>query len=435
MYKGQAIVNLAEKQIGTRGAEAKKYCGLPSNANYCDGFVTWLFYKEDVADLFCNGKKQVYCPDTIVLIRRQMPMLPIYLGLPGDVIFLDWEPNGTPNHIAIVRKRVSDLEIDTVEGNTSMQNDKGQTIATGVVANKTRPYFIPGTNKVQIAGMFRPQFHVDKSEFDASNKLIIDGLFGFNSIACLQKALKAMGLYTGEIDAIMGLGTVKGLQKVAGVEADGSWGPKTTKAVQRMIGTKADGFFGPKSVKALQEWINKQNSLTWQQKATKWARETAESGKYSYVKWVKGDKDTHECPICHPRKRKIGGNCIWWAFACWHHGGGLKTKCSCDVLTNQMYDKMFDMTEKKASELASERIGKEVEVIMNRGKAIPQDWIKEADIGVLFKGKNYYHTIYCEGDGKYSDCTSGRTPSIKADMKMSRNTRANLKMIIRYVGK
>lgn len=200
MYKGQEIVNLAEKQLGTRGSAAKAYCGLPSGANYCDAFVSWLFYKENCRDLFCDGKKQTYCPTSIKLVRKQMPMLPIYLGLPGDVIFFDWEPNGDPNHIGIVRSRVSDLEIDTVEGNTSGYG------TTGVVANKTRPYFIPKTKRVQIQGMFRPQFAVDKSEFDASKKLTVDGLFGFNSIACLQKVLKSKGYYSGAIDAVMGLG-------------------------------------------------------------------------------------------------------------------------------------------------------------------------------------------------------------------------------------
>lgn len=251
MYKGQEIVDLAEKQLGTRGQAAKSYCGLPSGANYCDAFVTWLFYKTHAAYLFCDGTKQVYCPTTIMLLRKEMPMIPIYLALPGDVIFFDWEPNGNPNHIGVARNRVSDLEIDTVEGNTSGYN------TTGVVANKTRTYFIEGTKKVQIQALFRPQFPVSKSEYSTSKKLEIDGLFGFSSIALLQKALKKRGFYAGKIDAILGLGTVKALQEWAGVDRDGSWGPDTSKAIQKKLGVTADGFFGPKSVKALQVWINK----------------------------------------------------------------------------------------------------------------------------------------------------------------------------------
>ena len=300
MYKGQAIVNLAESKVGTRGTEAKKYCGLPSNANYCDAFVSWLFYKEDAKEYFCNGKKQTYCPTTIAILRKEMPMLPIYLGLPGDVILFDWEPNGNPNHIGIARNRVSDLEIDTIEGNTSMQKN-GKTVATGVVAEKTRTYYatVNEKKKVVIQGMFRPQFPVDRSEFDTSKMLVIDGLFGFNSIACLQKALKSKGYYSGPIDAVMGQGTVKGLQKAAGTEADGSWGPKTTKAVQKMVGAKVDGFFGPDSAKKLQEWINKQNKVAAPKPSTKPAETAKPKTKAQQINdtaikfaWPKGTKQS-----------------------------------------------------------------------------------------------------------------------------------------------
>ena len=250
MYKGQELVNLAEKQLGTRGAEAKKYCGLPSGANYCDALVTWLFYKEGVKDLFCNGSKQVYCPTSMDICYKKLANIPIYIALPGDVIFFDWEPNGLPNHIGIVRQRVSDLEIDTVEGNTSGYG------TTGVVANKTRTYYIKGTKKVQIAAVFRPHFSVDKAAYDVSKPLAVDGLFGFNTIALTQKVLGIT------VDAILDQGTVKALQKIAGTPADGSWGPNTTKAIQKMVGTKVDGFFGPASCRAYQQWLNKHADFT-----------------------------------------------------------------------------------------------------------------------------------------------------------------------------
>ena len=69
MYKGQEIVNLAEKQLGTRGSAAKAYCGLPGGANYCDAFVSWLFYKEGERELqgTLEGgwKESVVCKDKI----------------------------------------------------------------------------------------------------------------------------------------------------------------------------------------------------------------------------------------------------------------------------------------------------------------------------------------------------------------------------------
>lgn len=246
MSKGAEIVKLAESQLGTRGAAAKEYCGLSSGANYCDAFVTWLYYKCGVKEYYCNGTKQTYCPTSIKLCRKEMPNIPIYLALPGDVIFFDWEPNGDPNHVGIVRERKSDQAIYTVEGNTSGYG------TTGMVANKTRTlYGTKNKKKVQyIQGVFRPQFAAGK--FDTSKKLEVDGFFGYNSIAMLQKVLMI------KVDGILGLGTVKALQKLVGVTADGSWGPKTSEAVQKMVGADVDGEFGPNSVKAFQKWLNKQ---------------------------------------------------------------------------------------------------------------------------------------------------------------------------------
>lgn len=275
MYKGQEVVNIAEKQLGTRGAQAKAYCGLPSNANYCDAFVSWLFYMAKVRNLFCNGVKQTYCPTTIKILYKDNASIPLYLAMAGDVILFDWEPNGDPNHIGIVKNRVSDLEIDTVEGNTSGYH------TTGVVAEKTRTYFatVGGRKKVVIQAVFRPEFKPDK--FDADKKLKIDGQYGFDSIARTQKALKKLGYYTGKVDAILGQQTVMALQEWSGTSVDGSWGVKTSKAIQRKLGVKVDGFFGIKSTKALQRWANENAEDTLGDKIA----ETAKSyvGKVKYV--------------------------------------------------------------------------------------------------------------------------------------------------------
>lgn len=275
MYKGQEIVNIAEKQLGTRGAQAKAYCGLPSNANYCDAFVSWLFNVAKVRNLFCNGVKQTYCPTTIKILYKENASIPLYLAMAGDIILFDWEPNGNPNHIGIVRDRVSDLEIDTVEGNTSGYG------TTGVVAEKTRTYYatVGGRKKVVIQAVFRPEFAPDK--FNADKKLKIDGQFGFDSIARTQKALKKLGYYTGKVDAILGQQTVMALQEWSGTSVDGSWGVKTSKAIQRKLGVKVDGFFGIKSTKALQRWANENAEDTLGDKIA----ETAKSyvGKVKYV--------------------------------------------------------------------------------------------------------------------------------------------------------
>ena len=37
---------------------------------------------------------------------------------PGDIIFFDWEPDGSPNHVGIVEK-VENGKVYTVEGNST----------------------------------------------------------------------------------------------------------------------------------------------------------------------------------------------------------------------------------------------------------------------------------------------------------------------------
>lgn len=222
-------LNIAKKYLGKGGNKFRKFCGLPAGAAWCDAFVTTIFHEAGNGPLFCDSKKQTYCPTTIKWCYKNLASVPPYLALPSDIIFFDWEPNGVPNHIGFVRERRNCDSIYTIEGNTS----------GGIVANKVR-------NTKYVCGIFRPHF---KASYKIG-KLEVDGLFGYNSIAMLQAALGV------EIDGILGQGTVKALQRKCGVSADGLWGKGTSKAVQKMVGVKADGLFGPDSVKALQKWIN-----------------------------------------------------------------------------------------------------------------------------------------------------------------------------------
>ena len=224
-------LNIAKKYLGNGGSKFRKFCGLPSGSAWCDAFVTTIFAEAGNANLFCGGTKQTYCPTTIKWCRQHLAEVPPYLALPSDIIFFDWEPNEIPNHIGFVRERKDCEAIYTIEGNTS----------GGIVAEKVR-------NTKYVCGIYRPHF---KATFDTSKPLVIDGYFGYNSIAMLQKAL-GVG-----VDGILGQGTVKALQRKCGASADGLWGRATSKAVQKWLGVTVDGYFGPNSVKALQTWINK----------------------------------------------------------------------------------------------------------------------------------------------------------------------------------
>ena len=221
--------NFAKSFLGKGGATFRSYCGLPSGAAWCDAFVTYIFHKTDNASLFCGGKKQTYCPTTIKLCAKEMAQVPLYLAMPMDVIFFDWDRNGNPNHIGFVRDHKDTASIYTIEGNTD----------GGKVAQKTRV-------AKYVQAVYRPHF---KATFTLK-KLSVDGDCGYNTIAGLQKML---GI---NVDGVLGIATVKALQNWAGVSADGAWGKNTSKAVQKKIGTTADGAFGKNSVIALQKYIN-----------------------------------------------------------------------------------------------------------------------------------------------------------------------------------
>lgn len=236
-------LKIAEKYLGQGGARFRKYCGLPSGAAWCDAFVTYVFNEAGNASLFCGGKKQTYCPTTIKICAKDMAQVPMYLAMPSDVIFFDWERNGVPNHIGYVRSKVSPSSINTIEGNTSNK-----------VMYKTRP-------AKYVQAIYRP--HFKPAKMPTKGKVSTDGNFEYQSIYMLQVVL---GLTP---DAILGKNTVMALQRKAGLTGkaiDGAWGPATSKAIQsKLLGFKGkdlDGVWGKQSTVALQTWINKQYNPT-----------------------------------------------------------------------------------------------------------------------------------------------------------------------------
>lgn len=234
MTTNKQLIAIAQKYIGQGGARFRKFAGLGNGQPWCNAFVDYVADEAGAAQFYFNGRKETYCPSSIKWCKKNLAQVPLYLALPADIIYFDWERNGTPNHIGLVREHKSTSEIRTIEGNTS----------GGVVAQKTRA-------SKYIQGVFR--VHLRPSGYKLG-KLTVDGSFGYSSIANLQRALHI------DIDGVLGKGTVKALQKRAGVKQDGAWGTKTSKAVQKLAGVKVcDGEFGPVSVKALQKWINKQN--------------------------------------------------------------------------------------------------------------------------------------------------------------------------------
>jgi cell wall-associated NlpC family hydrolase len=275
------LLKLAQAHLGQGGGIFNRYCG--SSGAWCCAFVTYMFHEGNDSPLFYAGKKVVYCPTAIKWASANLAMIPAYLALPMDIVFFDWNHNGLPDHIGFIRERKNCDEVYTIEGNTDKVKN-GKVVAHSVVAERIRPVGY-------IQGIYRPHF---TAKFDISKPLEIDGLFGYNSIAMLQKALKMLGYYSGEVDAIMGKGTVKAVQAWAGVAKDGAWGEKTSKTMQKKLGVKADGLFGNESCKALQRWCS--NEVHPQNKGQQIANTAVEYvGKVPYKKGGKNIKKAVDC--------------------------------------------------------------------------------------------------------------------------------------------
>lgn len=240
MKSNTELFAIAKRQLGKGGSTFRKYVGLSSGQPWCDAFVYWLFNANGCGALLpWKGRQRFYCPASIQWCEKNLAQIPLYLALPCDIIYFDWEPNGTPNHIGIVYNKIDTNKIHTLEGNTS----------GGIVDDKIR-------TATYVQAVFRPHF---KGTFKLGI-IAVDGECGYSTIANLQRALKM-----SFNDGILGKATVKALQKKAGLTGkavDGAWGPATSRAVQKLTGLTGkaiDGEFGPASVRSLQAWINKQN--------------------------------------------------------------------------------------------------------------------------------------------------------------------------------
>ena len=416
------LYNLAKSYLGKGGAIFRQYCGLPSDAPWCCAFVRYIFDKGNDSSLFYGGKNVVYVPNAESWLFANYANIPIFLAMPMDVVTFNWD-GGLPDHIGFVRERKSDTTVLTIEGNTN----------GGIVANRERP-------AKYISGCFRIGF-APSSSWSADKTLEIDGQFGYNSIAVLQKVLKKKGCYSDKVDAILGKNTVKGIQKLCGVAQDGSWGTKTSKALQKYLGVTADGWFGEKSVKALQKWLNKQNKAqtttkpvvkTIWDKANAWAIKIAKDNRYGYVRY-NDYQYTHECPICHPRSNNLGWNCIGFAWAIWRHGAGIPCRCNCEVINNSQADKLIRMKQADALAFAKERTGLSQIALYRTADYFPISKLKKGDILILYDGLEYYHTIYYMGDGKIADARSNR--GIVANVALESDMIKDIKAVIRYTGK
>ena len=221
-------------------AVAKKYLGLkekPANSNkiifntayygkevsgsaypWCAVFLWYIFKEAGASALFYGGQKCAYTPTLANYFKQNKR----FYATPkvGDIVFYQFPGSKRINHVGIVIEVLGPNKIKTIEGNTSIGNDSNG----GAILERVR-----STSSVK--GYGRPDYDNEVEDpttkvysqkdfvkdIQAALKVKVDGVAGpitlgstitlsrssnvrHAAVAPLQKYLKALGYYNGNID-------------------------------------------------------------------------------------------------------------------------------------------------------------------------------------------------------------------------------------------
>lgn len=134
-----------------------------------------------------------------------------------------------------------------------------------------------------------------------------------------------------------------------------------------------------------------------------WCKSIADNDKYGYITF---DEET-ECPICHPRTKDLGWQCIGFDFASWRHGGGIPCNCWYGVLYNSLGDNYYYMSNIEILNSLISRIGnKEIQLIRHDNEPISSSDLEKGDLLMFYEGKSFSHMGVYVGNGKISDAAN-----------------------------
>lgn len=415
---------------------------------WCAQYVWWCgdqpkgdnpIYKSanaaDIEDLTVKKKGGMFILEHTANNSKKQKALPKVKF--GDIISFNFNGGSDRDHTGLIVGRWENY-IYCIEGNTSF-SDSGSQSNGGAVALRERFYT---TGVCIVRPKYEPfKFYTPTTQYTGTvPKLPGRGWYqyGDKNAKELQQALTWANGYALDPDGDIGGKTFAEIvifQVANGLEPDGQFGEKCIDKLNELIKKHNAGSTSTTSpAKPVEEKKDTVTETSWQDKAVAWAKKIAADNSFHYVKWKSKDKKTHECPVCknHPKGEYHGWNCIGFAFACWRHGGLLKSKCNCGVIANETWEKILHAkTDAEAKKIASNAVGIDVEVIRNGGKAIPQSKLKKGDICSYFIGEKYQHTFFYMGDGKIADSTSGRSDNIKAGVAFSGNYKSKTKVAIR----
>ena len=149
------VLNVARSQLGFHaGAQDENpygdWYGI-KNAPYCAMGVSWCFAQVGLSHLIAaqTPKGFAYNPAALPWFQRQGLVVNKYAAQPGDLVFFDWNSDGTVDHVEIIENASPD-GITTIGFNTGNPNDAVHESGCWRVH---RPYLF-------IAAIVRPKYPV-----------------------------------------------------------------------------------------------------------------------------------------------------------------------------------------------------------------------------------------------------------------------------------
>jgi peptidoglycan hydrolase-like protein with peptidoglycan-binding domain len=112
----QQILQIAESQIGTTEGynndnPYSSYWGR-NHESWCADFVSWVYSHAGV------NMNNAWCPGIEAHLKSDGNWKGKSNPQPGDIVLFDWDGDGVPDHVGIVKGVNSNGTIETIEGNT-----------------------------------------------------------------------------------------------------------------------------------------------------------------------------------------------------------------------------------------------------------------------------------------------------------------------------
>lgn len=121
---GGSVVDLAMTQVGKTSKDAMRYIKAAGGTGYepwCGDFVQWVFKQRGLKPPPARS-----VPNLMSWANKQNKV--VKNPRPGDLVTFDWQGDGTPDHVEIVRA-IKNGRLLTVGGNTSGSRSSSQVAA------------------------------------------------------------------------------------------------------------------------------------------------------------------------------------------------------------------------------------------------------------------------------------------------------------------